>query len=62
MNKVIIKGWVARDCMGIFFFLRKPTRFAGCFWDGYKAFELPIDSFPEITWENEPVKKILTVE
>ena len=60
----VIQGWVARDQDGyISLFKDKPTRDT-CdkddipygFWDEADSnhLELPITSFPDITWESEP--------
>lgn len=52
----VIQGWVARDCDGdVFLYQNEPDR-NEIAWNGYMMHSLPIDSFPDLTWESEPIK------
>lgn len=50
----VIQGWVARDYDGdVFLYQNEPDR-NEIAWNGYMMHSLPIDSFPDLTWESEP--------
>lgn len=50
----VIQGWVARDKDGdVFLYQNEPDR-NEIVWDGYMMRSLPIDSFPDLTWESDP--------
>lgn len=52
----VIQGWVARDCDGdVFLYQNEPDR-NEMFWNGYMMHSLPIDSFPDLTWESDPIE------
>ena len=53
-EKTVIQGWVARDYDGdVFLYQNEPDR-NEIAWNGYMMHSLPIDSFPDLTWESEP--------
>lgn len=55
----VISGWVARDGSGsLNVFDEEPTRDEELeMWsDGLDHFGLPYSSFPDLTWESEPLK------
>lgn len=52
-----IKGWVARDHSGnLFLFQDTPVRKNKWWIAGLGGFYLSRKSFPELTWENEPIE------
>lgn len=53
-EETVIQGWVARDHDGdVFLYQNEPDR-NEIAWNGYMMHSLPIDSFPDLTWESEP--------
>ena len=64
-----IKGWVARDQQvdgfwgnGLILHHSKPTR-EGNEWSSKTiAMHLPLNFFPELTWESEPIEVELTIK
>lgn len=68
----VIQGWVARDQDGyISLFKDKPTRdtfdkddVPYGFWDEANSnhLELPITSFPDLTWESDPIEVELVIK
>lgn len=71
-EEVTIDGWVARDEDGfISLFNDKPTR-EYCdkndipygFWDEANGhhLELPITSFPSLTWQSDPLEVTITIK
>lgn len=53
-EETVIQGWVARDYDGdVFLYQNEPDR-NEIAWNGYMMHSLPIDSFPDLTWESEP--------
>lgn len=63
----VLEGWVARDEDGALnLFDREPERIAECAWAYFPGhslgFSLPKESFPEVTWESEPLPVILTIK
>ena len=62
---VTIEGWVARDeCGDIYVYKNKPTR-EGCMWIDDVASSLillPITSFPDLTWQSDPLEVTVTVK
>lgn len=70
-QSVTIEGFVARDRNGnVYFYDTKPVR-DKCLgyeiWasDGeniIQSYQLPISSFPDLKWEDEPIKVKLTIE
>lgn len=58
----VISGWVARDCDGdVFLYQNEPDR-NEIAWNGYMMHSLPIDSFPDLTWDDDPIEVELTVK
>ena len=59
-----IKGWVARwkDSTKLFVFNEKPFRL-GIEWhsETERKILLPIDSFPDLKWEDSPIEVELTI-
>ena len=57
-NKYKITGWIARDENGeLYFHKHKPVRvtfMSG--WDSSKFFEIDRDLFPDLKWENNPMR------
>lgn len=56
-----VHGWIARDKDGLLgFYSDKPQRFDDKAWwcdpGCYTALALPPESYPEITWESEPLE------
>jgi hypothetical protein len=56
-----VHGWIAQDKDGLLgFYSDKPQRFDDKAWwcdpGCYTALALPPDSYPEITWESEPIE------
>ena len=50
----VISGWVARDADGdMFLYQNEPDR-TEIVWYGYMMHSLPIDSFPDLTWSDDP--------
>lgn len=50
----VIQGWVARDFDGdVFLYQNEPDR-NEISWNGYMMHSLPVDSFPDLTWESDP--------
>ena len=64
-QEVKIKGWVARDYNGqLAFYPRCPERY-GYYWDIDNPNEymyINNDCFPELRWENEPIKVEVTIK
>jgi hypothetical protein len=66
-NLNLLKGYVARDENGkLHFFYREPyrgrnswERYTCCLWD--YVIELPETMFPELKWEDKPIKTKLSV-
>lgn len=60
-----IKGWVARDKRNneISVYAEKPLR-ADCWWalNGGGYITLNENTFPELTWEDEPIEVELTIK
>ena len=53
-----MKMWVARDFGGLLYlFLKKPIKLVkyNC-WDGVGYYKIDQDLFPEVTFENSPMK------
>lgn len=64
-----IKGWVARDCYGLWLYKQKPYRVNGkhiSHWtDEFgpnSETRLNEEFFPELTWEDEPIEIELTIK
>lgn len=58
----VIQGWVARDKDGdVFLYQNEPDR-NEIAWDGYMMRSLPIDSFPDLTWESDPEPVEITIK
>ena len=59
-NAVTLKGFVARDENGLLFLhYKKPNRYNGMWLSSSlisNCLKLPDDSFPSLTWEDEPVE------
>lgn len=54
--ETVISGWVARDYDGdVFLYQNEPDR-NEIAWNGYMMHSLPIDSFPYLTWESDPIE------
>ena len=52
----VIQGWVARDFDGdVFLYQNEPDR-NEIAWNGYMMHSLPVDSFPDLTWESDPIE------
>lgn len=52
----MIQGWVARDFDGdVFLYQNEPDR-NEIAWNGYIMHSLPVDSFPDLTWESDPLE------
>lgn len=50
----VIQGWVARDFDGdVFLYQNEPER-NEIAWNGYMMHSLPVDSFPDLTWDSDP--------
>lgn len=52
-----MKLWIVRDRFGLFLFLSRPVLEDDNLWHGIgfqSLMGLPIDSFPEVTFENSP--------
>lgn len=50
----VIQGWVARDFDGdVFLYQNEPDR-NEIAWNGYMMHSLPVDSFPDLTWDSDP--------
>ena len=64
-EEVTIEGWVARDDDGdIYAYRNKPTR-EDNFWlddDAPSLISLPITSFPDLTWESDPLEVTITIK
>lgn len=61
-----VHGWIARDKDGLLgFYSDKPQRFDDKAWwcdpGCYTALALPPESYPEITWESEPIEVELII-
>jgi hypothetical protein len=53
-EETVIKGWVARDFDGdVFLYQNEPDR-NEIAWNGYMMHSLPVDSFPDLTWDSDP--------
>lgn len=58
----VIQGWVARDCDGdVFLYQNEPDR-NEIAWNGYMMHSLPIDSFPDLTWNSGPIEVELIIK
>ena len=57
-----IKGWVARDSVDkrLTLFMAKPYRGAE-YWIAQAISSLPIESYPYLKWEDEPIEIELTI-
>ena len=62
-----LTGWVARDSeynpysgLGLVLFNEKPRKYYDC-WRGAIASQLPWNLFPDLKWEDEPVKVEITI-
>lgn len=54
-EETVISGWVARDKDDdVFLYQNQPDR-NEIAWNGYMMHSLPTDSFPDLTWESEPL-------
>ena len=54
-DETVISGWVARDKDDdVFLYQNQPDR-NEIAWNGYMMHSLPTDSFPDLTWESEPL-------
>lgn len=52
----VIQGWVARDFDGdVFLYQNEPDR-NEIAWNGYMMHSLPVDSFPDLTWDSDPLE------
>lgn len=63
----VIRGWVARneEVGDIQLFQDKPMRNTNLsygYWDGWDIIELPIDSFPDLTWDSDPIEVELIIK
>lgn len=64
----VIQGWVGRDKDGaVYVHKTKPYRGAGNhgkpeFWVAEAIVELPQNSFPDLTWESEPIKVNISIK
>ena len=61
-----VHGWISRDKDGLLgFYSDKPKRFDDKAWwcdpGCYTALALPPESYPEITWESEPLEVELLI-
>ena len=57
-----ISGWVCRDEDGMLcLFSQKPKRGIED-WFGYYVTKLPMDSFPNLTWESDPLEVEITIK
>lgn len=55
-QETVISGWVARDYDGdVFLYQNEPDR-NEIAWNGYMMHSLPIDSFPDLTWDDDPIE------
>lgn len=64
-QSVTIEGWIARDKDddAICLFGKEPERLDCGIWHTFATgIILPTDSFPDIKWEDEPLKVKLTIE
>ena len=62
-EEVTLEGWVARDKGGgLYLHSQKPFR-GGNEWhvEFNRPRSLPPESFPEVTWDSEPLKVKLTI-
>lgn len=58
----VIKGWVARDADGdMFLYQNEPDRIE-ITWFGYMMHSLPKDSFPDLTWDDDPIEVELIIK
>ena len=59
-----LKGWIARDRCGVLcLYDENPERNEPQqFFLALHYIELPINSFPEVTWENSPVEVTIKIE
>lgn len=58
----VIQGWVARDYDGdVFLYQNEPDR-NEIAWNGYMMHSLPIDSFPDLTWDSDPIEVELIIK
>lgn len=64
-----IKGWVVRDCYGLWLYKQKPHRVNGkhtSHWTNEfgpnSEYCLDEELFPELTWESEPIEVELTIK
>ena len=60
-----LKGWVAKDeDGGIFFHLDNKPKRREWFWNQslFSCFILPKDSFPDLTWEDEPIEVTIEIK
>ena len=62
-NQAIGKGWVARDKKGwLQVYHRKPERLYGCWVDGGYYYPLKKSEFPNLKWEDEPIKVEIVIK
>lgn len=58
----VIQGWVARDFDGdVFLYQNEPDR-NEIAWNGYMMHSLPVDSFPNLTWDSDPIEVEITIK
>lgn len=50
----VIQGWVARDFDGDVFLYQNEPDWNEIAWNGYIMHSLPVDSFPDLTWDSDP--------
>lgn len=61
-QETVISGWVARDFDGdVFLYQNEPDR-NEIAWNGYMMHSLPVDSFPDLTWDDDPIEVELTIK
>lgn len=54
---IILKGWVARDKVGnLYLYMRKPIRGKIEWYSGFPVNNLPNNSMPNLTWDDEPLE------
>lgn len=61
-NAPKIKGWVARDSVDnrLTLFMAKPYR-GSMYWIAQAISSLPIECYPDLKWEDEPIEVELTI-
>lgn len=61
-ENTVISGWVARDADGdMFLYQNEPNRIE-ITWFGYMMHSLPKDSFPDLTWDDDPIEVELIIK